>query len=384
MADKLGRKPIILVADLLFIVGALWQATTASVAGMIVGRTIVGFAVGGASLVVPLYISELSPSAFRGKLVTLSVLFITIGQVISYLIGYALSMRSGGWRWMVGLGAIPALLQFGLMIMLPESPRWLVRAGSVSEARKILQNVYAAGKDAMVEEVLRAIKSEVSDEEATSDDISTAMTGNKVQKWSTRIRKRTAELLHIGANRRALTIACLLQGLQQLCGFVRQLLSLSLYSALEHGADHVYIELIDVFLRHHIFPPRIHLPNSNLALDRTHKFHLYPHRPPHHRHRRSPKAPTPLNSSNGRRPAHLFDRIRIPRPSELGRAAIPLLRRRTRSSQSLANRRPNSHGHLRLRLRHRSWKHSVAAKRAVPALRTLAWLGVGDRDELGV
>lgn len=195
---------------------------------MVIGRTIVGFAVGGASLVVPLYISELSPSAFRGKLVTLSVLFITIGQVISYLIGYALSMRSGGWRWMVGLGATPALLQFCLMIILPESPRWLVRAGSVSEARKILRNVYAAGKDAMVDEVLRAIKTEISDEEATSDDTLSAVTGNKVHEWSTRIRRRTAELFHIGANRRALTIACLVQGLQQLCGFVRQLLSLSL------------------------------------------------------------------------------------------------------------------------------------------------------------
>lgn len=223
LADKFGRKVIILVADLLFVIGALWQATTESVAGMVIGRTVVGFAVGGASLVVPLYISELSPSAFRGKLVTLSVLFITLGQVISYLIGYALSMRPGGWRWMVGLGAAPALLQFCLMITLPESPRWLVKAGNVSEARKILQNVYAAGKDAMVEEVMRAIKTEISDEEATSDDVSTAVTGNKIQVWSTRIRNRSAELFHVGGNRRALTIACLLQGLQQLCGFVRQL-----------------------------------------------------------------------------------------------------------------------------------------------------------------
>jgi len=225
LADRFGRKAIILVADLLFIMGALWQAMTESVAGMVVGRTVVGFAVGGASLVVPLYISELSPSAFRGKLVTLSVLFITLGQVISYSIGYALSMQSGGWRWMVGLGAAPALLQSSLMIILPESPRWLVKAGSVSEARKILQNVYAAGKVAMVEEVLRAIKTEISDEEATSDEVSTAVTGNKAQVWCTRIRNRFAELFYVGGNRRAVTIACLLQGSQQLCGFVRHLLS---------------------------------------------------------------------------------------------------------------------------------------------------------------
>lgn len=221
LADKVGRRPLILVADLLFIIGAIWQSTTNNVAGMVVGRTVVGFAVGGASFVVPIYISELSPSAFRGKLVTLSVLFITLGQVVSYLIGYGLSMQSGGWRWMVGLGAVPALLQFGLMFTLPESPRWLVKAGNIPEARKILRKVYTAGRDAFVEEVLRAIQIEISDEEAISDDISNAVTGNTAQMLVTRIRNRSVELFHVGENRRALTIACLLQGLQQLCGFVR-------------------------------------------------------------------------------------------------------------------------------------------------------------------
>lgn len=208
LADKFGRKAIILVADVLFIVGALWQATIESVVGMVIGRTIVGFAVGGASLVVPLYISELSPSAFRGMLVTLSILFITFGQVVAYFIGYALSLQQGGWRWMVGLGAAPAVLQFGLMILLPESPRWLVKADNTTEARKVLHNVYAAGKDAMVEEVLRAIKTEISDEEAISDDVFTAVTGNRAQIWLTRIRNRFAEMFHVGGNRRALTIAC--------------------------------------------------------------------------------------------------------------------------------------------------------------------------------
>ena len=220
LADKFGRKTIILVADLLFILGALWQASINTVAGMVAGRTVVGFAVGGASLVVPLYISELSPSAFRGKLVTLSILFITFGQVVSYLIGYELSTRSGGWRWMVGLGAAPALLQFGLLLLLPESPRWLVKAGQLQKARGILRRVYAAGNDAIVEEVLHAIKTEISEEEATKDGVSAASTGNKARSWITRVRDRSAELFHIGCNRRALTIACLLQGLQQLSGFV--------------------------------------------------------------------------------------------------------------------------------------------------------------------
>lgn len=221
LADKFGRRVIIIAADLLFVVGALWQALTTSVSGMVIGRTVVGFAVGGASLVVPLYISELSPSAFRGKLVTLSTLLITLGQMVAYFIGYALSQQPGSWRWMVGLGAAPAVLQFSFMIMLPESPRWLVKAGKSTKARKVLQSVYTAGTDKVVEGVLHAIKTEIIEEEATSIDVSTTVTGNGLQSWLVRTRNRSAELFHVGGNRRALTIACLLQGLQQLCGFVR-------------------------------------------------------------------------------------------------------------------------------------------------------------------
>lgn len=220
LADRIGRKPIILIADVLFIAGALCQAAITSASGMVVGRSIVGFAVGGASLVVPLYISELSPAAFRGRLVTLSILFITAGQVVAYVIGYALSAQRNGWRWMVGLGAAPAILQFGLMLMLPESPRWLVKDGRPQQARNVLRKVYAAGKDLAVEEVLHAIKKEIAEEDAISNNISTSVMANEPHIWLTRARNRFAELFCIGGNRRALTIACLLQGLQQLCGFV--------------------------------------------------------------------------------------------------------------------------------------------------------------------
>ena len=169
---------------------------------------------------VPMYISELSPAASRGKLVTLSILFIAAGQVVAYVIGYALSTQSSSWRWMVGLGASPAVLQFVLMFGLPESPRWLVKDGKLERARNILLKVYPTGKDHVVEEVLRAIKTEIVEEEATNNDISTSVTGNRPNVWIIQARNRFAELFYVGGNRRALTIACLLQGLQQLCGFV--------------------------------------------------------------------------------------------------------------------------------------------------------------------
>ena len=258
LADRFGRKKMILVADLLFIAGALLQTVSQNVPDMVFGRAVIGFAVGGASLVVPMFISELSPAAYRGKLVTLTVLFITFGQVVSYFIGYALSMRQGGWRWMVGLGSVPAFIQFGLMIMLPESPRWLVKAGNSQVARKVLRDVYTVEEDAKVEEVLSAIKTEIAEEEATSDEVTTAITGNKLQGWLIQFRNRFAQLFYVGGNRRALTIACMLQGLQQLCGFVR----LPLLSC-NHPAADGEPEFADVFLCHDFLSPELLFSYSN-------------------------------------------------------------------------------------------------------------------------
>lgn len=173
------------------------------------------------------YISELSPSPFRGRLVTLSILFVTAGQMVAYVIGWMLSTRSEGWRWMVGIGALPALVQFAMLVFLPETPRWLVKIGRVEDAKVVLRKVY--GKDdaasKMVEGILRAIEREVlEEEEATSKrhDHVTPAKGSWL--WLTGLRDAWAELFAVGGNRRALTIACMLQGFQQLCGFVRSTL----------------------------------------------------------------------------------------------------------------------------------------------------------------
>ncbi|KAF2759722.1 general substrate transporter [Pseudovirgaria hyperparasitica] len=212
LADALGRKRVILVADILFIIGALWQALTTSVWGMIGGRSVVGLAVGSASFVVPLYISELAPSPFRGRLVTISSLFITGGQVVAYLIGWLFSTQTHGWKWMVGLGALPAAVQFCILGFMPETPRWLVKAGRRERAKRILTSVYGIDQDALVESVLRRIEKEVMEEETAAGPKEDGSA------WS-RITANACELFFIPANRRALSIACMLQGFQQLCGF---------------------------------------------------------------------------------------------------------------------------------------------------------------------
>ncbi|KIW82622.1 hypothetical protein Z517_05649 [Fonsecaea pedrosoi CBS 271.37] len=218
LADRVGRKNIILFADALFTLGALWQAVTTSVWGMILGRSIVGLAIGGASLIVPLYISELAPSHLRGRLVTVSLLFITGGQVIAYLVGWAFSTMSGGWRWMVGLGSAPALAQLVMLAFMPETPRYLAKVQRESEARAVLKRVYhgmEGNTTNIVNETIHAIKKELLDEE----EAHVQLRHSAQSKSNFLISPTLQSLLLHPPHARALTITCTLQALQQLCGF---------------------------------------------------------------------------------------------------------------------------------------------------------------------
>jgi MFS transporter, SP family, solute carrier family 2 (myo-inositol transporter), member 13 len=85
------------------------------------GRFLIGIGVGFAACVAPLYIQELSPTRLRGRMVVLNVVMITLGQVIAYGIGAGFANVQSGWRWMVGLGAVPAGLQLVFLLFLPES-----------------------------------------------------------------------------------------------------------------------------------------------------------------------------------------------------------------------------------------------------------------------
>lgn len=199
--------------------GALVQALGVSVSHMVVGRSIVGLAIGAASFVTPLYLAELAPAAHRGMVVTMNVLSITLGQVVAYVIGWIFAEHGSpatGWRLMVGLGIVPAVIQCVLLFFMPETPRWLVKAKRSDEARIIIEKTCGSNLAAlqMVDNVLKDIEIEVRGEE-TSVSLGNS-DGKHRQSWLLGWR----ELLFVPKNRRALTIACLLQGLQQLCGFV--------------------------------------------------------------------------------------------------------------------------------------------------------------------
>ncbi|KEF52815.1 uncharacterized protein A1O9_11232 [Exophiala aquamarina CBS 119918] len=215
LGDKWGRKNIILGADALFTIGALWQAFTSSVWGMILGRSIVGLAIGGASLIVPLYISELAPGHLRGRLVTVSLLFITGGQVVAYVIGWVFSARVSGWRWMVGLGAVPAIAQLFMLLVMPETPRYLAKAQRETEAKAVLAKVYSGmtvDTTKLVNQTMLAIKKEILDEEEAHISI-------KSTSGSRFFPPTLQSLLLHPPHTRALTITCCLQALQQACGF---------------------------------------------------------------------------------------------------------------------------------------------------------------------
>ncbi|KAF2471638.1 general substrate transporter, partial [Lindgomyces ingoldianus] len=222
LADHWGRKKVILLADFFFVVGALWQAFTGTVGGMISGRSVVGAAVGAASFVVPLYISELSPSPFRGRLVTVCTLFITGGQVVAYIIGWLFSAHPHGWRWMVGLGALPAAIQFLVLYFMPETPRWLVKVNRKEQAKRVLSRVYGGDGSAegLVNSVLRRVEREIYEEEDAAGERAVPEEGKAGWRAkAARINDSVTQLIVVDGNRRALILACMLQGFQQLCGF---------------------------------------------------------------------------------------------------------------------------------------------------------------------
>lgn len=140
--DFFGRKKATLFADVIFTIGSLVMAAAPDPYVLILGRLFVGLGVGVASVTAPVYIAEASPTEVRGGLVSTNVLMITGGQFLSYLVNLAFTEVPGTWRWMLGVSAVPAIVQFFCMLFLPESPRWLYLKQDKAKAVAVLSKIY--------------------------------------------------------------------------------------------------------------------------------------------------------------------------------------------------------------------------------------------------
>lgn len=155
LTDRFGRKRLLIADAIIFMVGTLGSCLAPDITSIIISRIIVGIAIGIASYIAPLYISEISPARHRGALVSLNQLAITIGILISYIVDAAFA-NTHAWRWMLGMGIVPAFCLLVGMIFLPYSPRWLMSRGRETEALHSLQKIH--GKSSASQEQLEIIK----------------------------------------------------------------------------------------------------------------------------------------------------------------------------------------------------------------------------------
>lgn len=147
LSDRFGRKRLLVLASILFLIGSSLSMFAQGFVSMVIARIILGFAVGSASALTPAYLAELADAPHRGSLGTMFQLMITLGILLAYVSNLTflhhnlLGLRD--WRWMLGSALIPALLLFIGSMILPESPRYMVEKGRVDEARDVLHELRA-------------------------------------------------------------------------------------------------------------------------------------------------------------------------------------------------------------------------------------------------
>jgi SP family arabinose:H+ symporter-like MFS transporter len=142
LADRFGRRTLLRLATCMFAASALLAALSANFATLIAARLLSGFGVGAVLVTAPMYIAEISPSAWRGRMVSFNQLFIVLGMLTAFVSNYFIE-RFGdagtwNWRWMLGIGLVPAIAYFFALLAVPESPRWLAMHDQLPMARRVL------------------------------------------------------------------------------------------------------------------------------------------------------------------------------------------------------------------------------------------------------
>jgi MFS transporter, SP family, arabinose:H+ symporter len=175
LSDRFGRKKVLIITAILFIVSSIGAMIPRNLTEFLVARFIGGLGIGAASMLSPLYISEIAPSRNRGRLVSLYQLAIVIGINLIYFVNLLIASYGDeawnvetGWRYMLGSGTIPAVLFLILLLIVPESPRWLVKRGKYDEALDTLEKVNGSIEGKIV---LNDIKQSIGQEVGTLSDL---------------------------------------------------------------------------------------------------------------------------------------------------------------------------------------------------------------------
>jgi sugar porter (SP) family MFS transporter len=161
VADRIGRRATLLWGSAIFIFGSILAPLSPDVATLIVARTLLGIAIGFTSVTAPVYVSELSPPQSRGRLIGLYQFTLTLGIALADLVGYWLANQQA-WRLMFGIGAIPAIVFLLMVLMLPESPRWLFSKNRVADAQRVLDSyINQAGAQLLLEDIRTGLATQI-------------------------------------------------------------------------------------------------------------------------------------------------------------------------------------------------------------------------------
>ena len=172
LSDRIGRRPVLMLAAVLFAVSAIASAVAPGFVTLVIARMIGGFGVGAALVIAPMYIAEMAPPASRGRLVSFNQLNIVVGISAAFFSNYliltlgespaawaaALRLDDWNWRWMLGIETLPAILYYLALLFVPESPRWLAMQGRDDEAREVLGRV---SDDAQADRDLQEVKDSI-------------------------------------------------------------------------------------------------------------------------------------------------------------------------------------------------------------------------------
>jgi MFS transporter, SP family, arabinose:H+ symporter len=162
-SDRYGRRGCLSALGALYFASALGSALAWNWGALVFFRVIGGLAIGGSSVIGPMYIAEISPAAKRGRLVGMFQMNIVVGILLAYLSNYLVTLAGLGgseWRWKLGIAAIPAALFFFALFGIPQSPRWLVAAGRNKEAREVLTRLGETDPDRELQEIVETVHGE--------------------------------------------------------------------------------------------------------------------------------------------------------------------------------------------------------------------------------